>query len=68
MPDYDYQKVRELVWAVLAAMALPVAVALATVEVDAVTNWRLWMYGVVVAAVRAGGGALLAWLTTRKAS
>lgn len=64
--DYEFRGAREAAWAVAVAVLTVLATAAMTLDPDTVVDWRAWAIGVAAACVRAAGGALLAWLGTRR--
>jgi hypothetical protein len=56
---YRFKINQEAVWFVLVAAGTVILQALTTLDVDKVTDWRVWLVGLLVASIRAGAGAAL---------
>lgn len=65
---YVFKKKEEAAWAVATAVGIVVLTAGATFDPETVTNWKVWAMGIGAASVRAAAGAVLAMLTSSKAS
>lgn len=63
--QYNFKRWPEFLWAVAVAVGIVLAQAMMTLDPATVTDWRAWSIGVLGAAVRAVGGAVLPWLTTK---
>ena len=60
---YQFKLMPEFWWAVAVAVLTVLFQAAAAFDPAAVGDPRLWVAGVLTGAVRAAGGAALAWLT-----
>ncbi len=64
IPRYHFKLDQEAVWFVLVAGGTVILQALATLDVDKITDWRVWLVGLLAATIRAGAGAALSLLNT----
>jgi hypothetical protein len=60
---YHFKPLPELGWGVAVAVSLVVLHALVTLDPASVMDWRVWAIAVGGAAVRAGAGAAIDYLT-----
>lgn len=63
---YTFKFTPELAWFVAISVLTPLFAALATVDVDTLTEWQPWAVGVGAAMVRALGGALLSVIAPKE--
>lgn len=62
MITYYFKANQEAIWFVLVAAGTVVVQALATLDIDKITDWRVWAIGLGAAALRAAAGAALSLL------
>jgi hypothetical protein len=60
---YRFKINQEAVWFVAVAAGTVILQALATLDVDKIADWRVWLVGLLAATIRAGAGAALSLLT-----
>lgn len=65
---YRFKVNQEAVWFVAVAAGTVILQALATLDIDKITDWRVWAVGLLAATIRAGAGAALSLLTSPPAS
>lgn len=63
---YQYKWAEELKWALLVAMIPIVIETLSSFRPDEIVDWRVYIFSIISALVRAVGGGLLAWWGRRK--
>lgn len=61
--SYRFKLDQEAIWFVLVAAGTVILQALATLDVDKVTDWRVWVVGLLAATIRAAAGAALSLLS-----
>lgn len=64
--SYKFKKWEELVWFCLVAVLPVLLTALASYDPATIGDIQVWAVSIMAAAVRALGGALLAWLARQK--
>lgn len=62
IPPMQFRLIQEIGWTVAVAAALAVLTALATFDPEAITDWRVWGFGILANAIRAAATAAIAGL------
>ena len=60
--QYKFNRLAELVWAVVVAVGFFAVTVLVDFDPDAITDWKSWAISLAGGVVRAAGGAALAFL------